>query len=47
MIEYRIISTDKSDNFAEVVTKYLQQGWELWGDPFFANGNYCQAMTKK
>ena len=47
MSEFRIISTDKSDKFSEVITKYLQQGWELWGDPFFANGNFYQAMTKK
>jgi hypothetical protein len=47
MKEYRIISTDKSDNFSEIVTKYLQQGWELHGDPFIADGNFCQAITKK
>jgi hypothetical protein len=47
MIEYRIISTDKSDNFSEIVTKYIQQVWELHGDPFFANGAFCQAITKK
>jgi hypothetical protein len=46
-MEYRVISTDKSDNFAEVVTKYLQQGWELYGDPFYASGNFCQALIRK
>lgn len=47
MSEFKVISTGATDNFSEVVTKYLQQGWELWGDPFYANGNYCQAMIKK
>ena len=47
MIEYRILSTMTADNLSEVVTKYLQQGWELWGDPFIKEGNICQAITKK
>jgi hypothetical protein len=47
MSEFRVISTVSLENFSEVVTKYLQQGWELWGDPFLANGNFCQAITKK
>jgi hypothetical protein len=47
MNEYRILSTTTADNLSEVVTKYLQQGWELWGDPFIKEGVYCQAITKK
>jgi hypothetical protein len=47
MSEFRILSTSAAENLNDVVTKYLQQGWELYGDPFFGNGNYCQAITKK
>lgn len=47
MKEYKILSTTGTDNLSEIVSKYLQQGWELYGDPFSKEGNYCQAMIKK
>lgn len=47
MKEYKILSTTTADNLSEVVTKYLGQGWELWGDPFVKEGILCQAITKK
>jgi hypothetical protein len=47
MKEYKIMTTNSASNLSEVVTKYLQQGWELYGDPFSRDGTYCQAMIKK
>jgi hypothetical protein len=47
MKEYRIISTNTADQLSEVVNKYFQQGWELYGDPFVKEGIFCQAMVKK
>jgi len=47
MKEYRIMSTTSAENLSEIVSKYLQQGWELYGDPFSKDSTYCQAMIKK
>jgi hypothetical protein len=47
MTQYRIFSTADTLNLSVIVNKYLEQGWEVYGDPFFANESFCQAMTKK
>ena len=48
MKEFKILSTSSADNLSEVITKYLIQGWELYGDPFSStSGLYCQAVVKK
>ena len=47
MTQYRIFSTADALNLSVIVNKYLEQGWEVYGDPFFANETFCQAMTKK
>ena len=47
MTEYRIMTTNDATTLGAIVTKYLEQGWEIHGSPFYANGMYCQSMTKK
>jgi hypothetical protein len=49
-VEYKLITT-LTDNLSKIVTKYLNDGWELYGNPYSSEVNYqhlsAQAVIKK
>jgi hypothetical protein len=43
--KYILATGNWQSSFEKAVTDKLNEGWSLYGDPFFAKGLYCQAMT--
>lgn len=54
--EYTLLTSDSSTDLNEKVNKFLNDGWELYGDPGIAMGagtntriyhSYIQAMVRR
>ena len=45
-LSYAIVNEYDVDIFADEVQDSLASGFKLYGDPFFANGKYHQAVVK-
>jgi hypothetical protein len=43
---YKLIKS-RYPGLEQEVNNHLEFGWELYGNPFEANGYYCQAMIRK
>ena len=47
-IEFKVVNTPRHDRFEEIVTKLLNEGWSLHGNPFISQtGAMTQAMTRE
>lgn len=46
VIEYKIVSVWDEDLFGKIIIEYLDDGWELFGSPFFAEKQFRQAIVK-
>lgn len=44
-MNYKIVRAESNHKLAHVVKKMLNEGWYLFGAPFFADGRFCQALT--
>jgi hypothetical protein len=47
-MEYQLLTEETAELLGEEVTTALTHGWELYGSPFYADGQYrfCQALTR-
>jgi hypothetical protein len=43
--EYRLMGADNAPAFQRIVNDALQKSWVLYGNPFYADGMFRQAMT--
>lgn len=43
--KYILVTGAMASSIERAVTDKLNSGWSLYGDPFFAEGRYCQAMV--
>jgi len=44
--EYKLIVSDNR-RFEDVVNRYLEEGWELFGSPFCEGQRYLQSMLRE
>jgi len=45
-MEYRILTADTIDGLVQATQAALDEGWTPQGGVCWANGLFCQAMTK-
>jgi len=45
IINYKIIRVSDIKIFSEVIMEHINEGWELYGSPFYAYNQYCQAVV--
>ena len=45
IIGYKTVSENDSSRLDEMVNKYLKRKWQIFGSPYFADENYCQALV--
>jgi hypothetical protein len=43
---YQTVMATTPQQFDTAVTKLLNEGWQLYGDPYFADRHFCQALIK-
>jgi len=43
---YMVIIAPRPSELSDAVSSAIQEGWELWGNPFWAGENYCQAVVR-
>jgi len=46
-MDFILIKQNYSEEFVTSINAKLVEGYSLSGTAFYANGNYCQAMTKE
>ena len=44
--EYKLIVSDNR-RFEDVVNRYLEEGWELFGTPFVDSSRFLQSMIRE
>ena len=44
--EYKLIVSDNR-RFEDVVNRYLEEGWELFGTPFVDSSRFIQSMIRE
>tara|TARA_R100001480_G_scaffold16727_2_gene25546 strand:+ start:1385 stop:1561 length:177 start_codon:yes stop_codon:yes gene_type:complete len=44
--EYKLIVSDNR-RFEDVINRYLEEGWELFGSPFCEGQRYLQSMLRE
>jgi hypothetical protein len=45
-MNYMVIIASRPDELSQAVSNALEEGWSLWGNPFWAADNYCQAVAR-
>lgn len=45
-MEYIILASRKSEELSDLVTEYLNKGWQLYGPPFSDQHYWSQAVIK-
>lgn len=53
MVKYQLLKDDNRNRLVMAVNDYLENGWRLYGDPFYAQSDdarvygefFCQAVT--
>ena len=46
IVDYRMVLEDKPKEFEFSVMQMIDEGWKLFGHPFLAGTEFCQAMIK-
>lgn len=46
IIAYQVVYSNTPANLTTEVAKFLAEGWELYGSPFYGN-SYVQAMVRR
>ena len=44
--EYKLVVSDNR-RFEDVINRYLEEGWELFGNPFCEGQRYLQSMLRE
>jgi len=44
--EYKLVVSDNR-RFEDVINRYLEEGWELFGSPFCEGQRYLQSMLRE
>ncbi len=44
--EYKLIVSDNR-RFEDVINRYLEEGWELFGNPFVDSSRFLQSMIRE
>ena len=44
--EYKLVVSDNR-RFEDVINRYLEEGWELFGNPFCEGQRYLQSMIRE
>jgi hypothetical protein len=45
--EYFIVTSELAGKLFDSVMSYINNGWELFGTPFYGRNIYCQAIKRK
>lgn len=46
-MKYELVQCTDHNTFLQSLKDLLETGWELYGSPYFADGEHCQAMIKR
>jgi hypothetical protein len=44
--EYKLVVSDNR-RFEDAINRYLEEGWELFGNPFYEGQRYLQSMLRE